>query len=76
MKRLRISASQVIHFSKVIEVDEEEFQELFDIWRDGSDKEIGDMVEDYIDIRNDIVDWDNIEDVDIIDDQTGRLLDV
>ena len=76
MRRVRISASQVVHFSKVVELDEEEFQELFDAWRDGSDKQLGDIVEDYVDLKNDVVDWDDIEHIDIVDDQTGGLLDV
>lgn len=76
MKRIRISARQVVHYSKVVELDEEEFQELLTVWKDGTDEQLNNMAEDYIDFKSDVVDWDDIEDVDIIDDKTGRLLDV
>lgn len=76
MHRIRITANQVVYFSKVVELDEEKFHELLDAWRDGTDKQLGDIVEDYLDIKNDVVDWDDIGCVDIVDDETRRLLDV
>ncbi len=76
MHRIRITANQVVYFSKVVELDEEEFYELLDAWRDGTDKQLGDIVEDYIGLRDDVVDWDDIGCIDIVDDETGRLLDV
>ncbi len=76
MHKLRITASQVVHYSKLLELDDTEFESLKDVWECGSDRDLAEIIEDYIDLKNDVVDWDNLEEIELFDGQTGRLLDV